>query len=238
NTGPLRVFDAGQALVQAFENDAGARNVAPPTAAMIVGRTYHVVFRIVTGVVSCYLDGSSVAVTQSAPGVLWPAVVNFSYAFNNGTTDDDNPWRGGLVDELALYGVALSPAQILAHFHAAANPPGGVTTIAVSATDGSGMDVTPLISGLVTGDRVNMNVEWMPAYVTTCIVTFRLTGAPVAHGGWWELPVIAEAAQDAFQEYFFLNGQMIVASHTVPAGALAVGDLLTTTQPYQLLAAG
>src|SRR5262249_42392746 len=242
---PIRLFDDGTRLALQFNDDlAGTVNVVRPAAALMGGQTYHVVFRILNGVVSLYLDGVSVAVTESASGVQWPAWVNLLKAFNSYGYDparpyfDDWPWRGGLVDDLAIYPVALSPAQILAHYNAAATPPGGVTRIAVSSADATGGDATPMLSGLMTGDLVSMTVEWAPESWPPAVVTWQLTAAPIDHTSWWELPVTARAVTDAYQLYFFQNGQMIVASHTVAGAALAVGDVVRVDQPYQLLEPG
>ena len=111
----------------------------------------------------------------------------------------------------------------------------GVTRLALSTTDATGLDATPFMTPLTTGAPFMQTVEWLES---PTIVTWHVTAAPIAHGTWFEVPVTAVSTDAAGQGAFFEPDQMILASQTIAAAALAIGAVVTNGQPYQLVVAG
>ena len=77
------------------------------------------------GAVYIYVDGTLAASGSIPPnaGIIAQALpTTIGSRQSNPTADYDNEW-GGSIDDVAIYGAALSPSQILAHYYAAQKPP-------------------------------------------------------------------------------------------------------------------
>jgi len=119
-------LDDGRLLVSAYNDD-----LRFPLGRSIVDGSWHqvVVSYDGAGTVTGYLDGVSLGgrafrapLNTVTAGTLW---------LGSGA-DGSSPFYGGL-DEVAVYGAALTPAEVKAHFDASGHAaPGGVTGLAVT----------------------------------------------------------------------------------------------------------
>jgi len=76
---------------------------------------HHVVYRRIPGIsLSMYLDGVQVATTADTPGGM--AIANAPVSVGGDPTGTN--FLNGMIDEVAVYATALTPAQILAHYDA------------------------------------------------------------------------------------------------------------------------
>jgi hypothetical protein len=96
------------------------------SAALTVGQTYHVVCVVDNGGTDgtirarLFLDGTLVATGTNAGTV---EAVNDTYGVAVGRLDSGTQGVGAVLDEIALYGVALSAARVAAHYDAAVAAP-------------------------------------------------------------------------------------------------------------------
>ncbi len=98
-----------------------ARSVASAQLPSTTSFTYVVVtYDAVANSICLYVDGSQIASNEPTPDPAYmPALTNFSWA---ATSDPAGSFFAGDLDELAVYGKALSVAQVQAHYLAATSP--------------------------------------------------------------------------------------------------------------------
>jgi Concanavalin A-like lectin/glucanases superfamily/Fibronectin type III domain len=110
---------------------AGVRKrTQAPVGAIAVNQTYHVVGTYDGANARLYVNGSQVAVT-ALTGAIGPATKRFVIGSWSGTGE----FVRGTIDDVAVYGSALSAARVAAHYEAATNagPPPDPTVAAPSS---------------------------------------------------------------------------------------------------------
>ncbi len=94
------------------------RRTQAPVGAVVAGQTYHVVGTYDGTNTRLYLNGTQVA-TTALTGAIGPATNGLNIA----SWDGSGELMRGNVDEVAVYGTALSAARVAAHYTAGTNAP-------------------------------------------------------------------------------------------------------------------
>ncbi len=88
--------------------------VVTGTTTIVVDTTYHVALTYDGTALRLYVNGASEGTPVAVSGVIKKT----ARPINIGRSGTDAAWVAGYLDELAVYGTALSPARILAHANA------------------------------------------------------------------------------------------------------------------------
>lgn len=196
--------------------DASGKWIGVQTSAAVVndGNWHHIVgvwngtagSGIVTGQFAIYIDGVAVAVTgssfssQNAPASS--GTDGYKFGYSNGGWPS-NAYAAGTIDEIALYGKALTATRVQAHFAAsvAAAPitvAGETATVTVTALDGR--PITPV---RVVGEAADVAVT-------------ALDGTPVSG-----VPPVKVAGETADITVTALDGTPVIG--TAPPPVIEVG---------------
>lgn len=92
-----------------YEANVGATIASNEAAPLAVGATYHLVGVYDGAKLTLYVDGASTEIAATT------ALTNGGYRLRVGRSEDTEPKLAARVDELAIYGSALSKARIEAH---------------------------------------------------------------------------------------------------------------------------
>jgi len=164
---------------------SSARVVTSPTNVVPAGSWSHVVGTWSGSSVAVWVGGVKRA-EASAPGALASGTAALYLGSSSGTGDR----LAGVLDEVAIYGSALSPARIVAHRDASKAPPPDTTAPVVTLTQpapgSSTEDTTPAFGGTAGTDAgdaaaVNVSVYSGPSASGSPLQTLT---APVSGGSW------------------------------------------------------
>ena len=108
-----------------IRNDANAFGIAASPAPSSRGQWHHMVGVFDAGTLTIYVDGVQGS-SQTIGGVLQNAGPTPDRVLVGATRSGNFNWKG-LIDEVAIYDTALTPAQIRAHFRAAQPGPPSLT---------------------------------------------------------------------------------------------------------------
>lgn len=143
---PAVYIDTGGAIRESLFWPSPAQNVA--SGKYNDGRPHHVVATYANGVDTLYVDGQLIKSASFSEGSYSGAYLYFlGTGFTNGWANTNGSWYyfNGTLDEVAVYGSALSSAQVQAHYNAGANYKS--TVLADSPTaywlDAGGPSVSP-----------------------------------------------------------------------------------------------
>ena len=118
--------------------NAGGFSAITASTTIVAGTAYHVVATWDGTTRKIYVGGTEVATgTATAPAT---SALPIAVAANAGNYA--NEYFGGVIDEVAVYGSALSAARVSAHYSAATTAPGtaaaGTASLSLSASGGTG----------------------------------------------------------------------------------------------------
>ncbi len=183
----LRLTPSGNLVFRLWHGSTATELTTAPNLVQ-PGRYQHVV---------ATWDGAEMAVfvnaTRRGTLELSGPIVTGGSSLYLGASSGAYDWLDADIDEVAVYGAALSPRRVAAHFAAADVPPVSPTVSLDSPADGSTFDDTPTYGGLAatepgSADTVTVNVypgteaSGTPAQVLTAEVqpagTFSIEGSP------------------------------------------------------------
>ncbi len=238
-------FDPANLLIAYFGN--GSTYARVQSAGPVDTAWHHVAATYAGGTARLYIDGvesanriSTITLTPNAAALNVARDSRSAYIF------------GGSLDEIAVYGTALSRARISAHYTAGRNQPAAAPLVSlVSPVNGSVSNVaSPTFSGTAgsaVGDSATVTVRVYAGAVVTATAARTLTatrsgsswsvaaGPPFADGVW-----TAQAAQtNAAGSTGLSSASTFTVDTTAPAVTItAPANATTTTSPTPTLAGG
>lgn len=127
---------SGKFAVQFSESNGSTRSVVS-TVTAVSGTTYHLAFTYTGSVLTLYVNGVASGTPFTGMSGVFPSTAPIEagrYSGASGTTP------GGTIDEVAIYGTALSSTRIAAHYTAATTAPSdasGTASLSLSASGGA-----------------------------------------------------------------------------------------------------
>lgn len=151
--------------------------VTVPSVTIAVGVTYHVAMTWDGTTVRVYLDGSEVH-SFSKSGTLWNGS-GAAFGVGKNAANNTAP-AGGVIDEAAFYGTALSGARIAAHYAAGTAASSWSGSFAVElpplSVEFSGTVTEPPVTGSFAVDLPSLAVEFSGTYTSPPVTgSFNVT---------------------------------------------------------------
>jgi hypothetical protein len=149
----------GDVVNLVVRNQANELGVVAAPSPLTRGQWYHVVGVYGGGLLQLYINGSQVA-SQPFAGTLRNGGPSPDRVLIGATRDGSNgsyQWKGS-IDEVAIYDYAISPAQVMTHYLAAAPPP-----MALNLSSPAGVLTWPNYEPayvLQTTDSLQEPVQW------------------------------------------------------------------------------
>jgi hypothetical protein len=228
----LRLTPSGNLIFRLWHGSTATELTTAPNLVQ-PGRYHHVVATWDGAEMTVYVNA-----TRRGTLELSGPIVSGTSSLYLGASSGAYDWLKADIDEVAVYGEALSARRVAAHFAAADVPPTSPAVSLDSPADGSTFDDTPTYAGLAatepgSSDTVTVNVypgteaSGTPAQVVTAEVqpagTFSVVGSPALPSGTYTAQ--AEQAGAPGTQAGLSPARTFAVDAGLPPTVLAAGDI-------------
>jgi Concanavalin A-like lectin/glucanases superfamily/Bacterial Ig-like domain len=152
----LRLMSTGSVRARLWKA-ANPIEIATPAGALIAGVWQHVAVTFDGAAARLYVDGA-----LSASGAIAAPIDLTTNALTLGSSVESYDWFAGALDEVALYGKALTPERVQAHAAAVADTTAPQVTLTAPVAGSTTTDATPALAGgagTAAGDSDTVKIE-------------------------------------------------------------------------------